>query len=64
MPEVPSWMVYTNFALNALIVPLLVVLWRVNSTLTEISTLVKTHNKRLDRLERYIDERRDESAET
>ena len=56
----PEWMVYANFLLNTLIMPLLYVLWQIKNGLTQLETLVRTHHERLNRLERRQDAKNNE----
>ena len=58
MTNVPEWILYANFALNLLIVPLLKVLWDIKIELTRLDGKVESYLNRLERLERHQDEMR------
>lgn len=51
----PEWMIYANFGLNLLIIPLVKILWDIKNGLTTLQVMVSNHEKRLDRLERQGD---------
>ena len=51
----PDWMLYSNFALNLLIVPLVKILLDIRNGLTRLEANVESHGERLDRIERRQD---------
>jgi hypothetical protein len=51
----PSWIYYANFALNTLIIPLIMILWQIKNGLTRLETVVEYQQDRITRLERLQD---------
>lgn len=52
---IPQWMIYANFALNTLIIPLLLVLWQIKNGLTRLEAVVEGQHERIKRLEQQAD---------
>ena len=48
----PEWMLYSNFILNLLIIPLLKVLWDIKIELTRLNGKLDSHDHRLGMIER------------